>query len=123
MKALRTNSMAVRDQIKKHILECVTDPEGNGYLDVADASNRLYNEFDRVANYWQNEKRFPNMGKRFSDFLNGLPFSFEYSYADIENYLNSLGINPDGKKYSDEKMMDLYHHLIYNEMEKTKTSK
>lgn len=115
---MRTNSKQVRDQIKSHIMECVTDENENGFNSFEDAANRLYSEFDRVANYKYNMVRIPNNQDRFSDYLLGLPFAFEYTNEGIETYLNSLGINPGNKKFDSDKSLKLYHYLIFSEVAK-----
>lgn len=113
MKNLRSNSKEVRNAIDAHILQSVTDNEGNEYNDVKRAAIRLYSEFDRVANYPYNLQKFPNEQERFSDYLNGIPFGFEYAYYEIIEFLNSIGLNNEGKEYDDEKAMNLYHYLIF----------
>ena len=112
---MRTNSKQVREAIKLHILESVTDANGNYFETLNDACVRLYSEFLRVANHPYNLKRIPNDQERFSDYLNGLPFNFLFSYYEIQEYLNSLGINPENKEYSGQQSTHLYHYLIYAE--------
>ena len=41
--------------------------------------------------------------------------TFLVYYDDITEYLNSLGINPENKEYSNEKSWELYKHLIARE--------
>lgn len=115
---MKSNSKEVRAKIKQHILDSVTDVNGNNYTDLKEACNRLNNEFDRVANHPHNLNRFPNNQERFADYLNGIPFGFEYDNYSIEQYLNSLGLNPDDKKYSSNKMYKMYTYLIFSEMNK-----
>ena len=116
-KKYRTNSKHVRDQIKAHILECVRNPETDKpFEDIKDACKRMADEFERVAGDEYNRRRIPNDQDRFSDFLLGLPFSFEFYDKAIAEHLNSLGINPEGKEYPDEKARHLYHYLIFSEM-------
>lgn len=110
---MRTNSKIVREQIRQHILDCVTD---NEYNDFKQAADRVKAEFEMVANYPYNMQRFPNNQDRFSDYLCGLPFNFHFNYYDIQQYLNGLGINPDGQEYSNDKSMRLYHYLIFREI-------
>ena len=50
--------------------------------------------------------------------LTGIPFSFDVYYYDMRQFLNFLGINPQGKVYSDEKVSKLYYYLIYKVMVK-----
>jgi len=113
---MKTNSKEVRKQIREHIMDNVTDGEGNNYQTFEEAKKRLLSEFHRVANYPNNLQRFPNNQDRFSDYLQGIPFNFEYSYWEIAKYLNSLGINPTGKEYDSGKSVKLYHYLIWREL-------
>ena len=117
---MRTNSKEVRNAIKNHILECVYDYSENKFATLKEACNHLYNEFDIVANHVNNKKRIPNEQKRFEDYLKGIQFHFHYTNEDIETFLNSLGINKDGKKYEPSKMWNLYAYLIYSETLKNK---
>ena len=110
---MKTNSKEVRNAIKNHILECVYDYSENNFATLKDACNHLYNEFDRVANHVNNKKRF-------EDYLQGIPFHFYYTNEDIETFLNSLGINKEGKKYEPSQMWNLYAYLIYSETLKNK---
>ena len=117
---MRTNSKEVRNAIKKHILESVYDYSENTFSTLQEACKHLYNEFNRVANHVNNKKRIPNEQKRFEDYLQGIPFHFHYTNEDIETFLNSLGINKDGKKYEPSQMWNLYAYLIYIETLKNK---
>ena len=110
---MRSNSKQVRQAIDSHILENVTDYNGNTFITIQDAANHLNSEFNRVANYPYNVAKFPNNQDRFSDYLFGLPFSFHFSNYDIEMYVNSLGLNSSGKSYPIEKTIKLYHYLIF----------
>lgn len=113
---MKTNSKIVRDLIKSHILECVTDENGENFDTFKDAANKLNSEFERVANYPYNRQRIPNNQARFVDYLLGLPFSFHFYAGDVAEFLNGLGINEAGKVYDDDKSLSLYHYLIYAEM-------
>lgn len=115
---MKTNSKEVRNEIIAHILQNVRDYEDNQFTDIQEAKNHVKKEFERVANYPYNLKKFPNNQDRFSDYLCGLPFNFLFYNSDIQEYLNSLGINEQGKEYSDEKSLKLYHYLIYREISK-----
>lgn len=117
---MRTNSKQVRNAIKNHILECVYDYSGNTFPTLKEACNHLYSEFNRVANFAYNKKMIPNDQKRFEDYLQGAQFHFLYTNEDLENFLNSLGINKDGNKYEPSKMWNLYAYLIYSETLKNK---
>ena len=113
---MRTNSKEVRAQIKQHILDCVTDYDDDDFEMLEAAREYVKFEFNRVANYEYNLKRIPNDRERFSDYLMGLPFSFHYTNSDIQDYLNSLGINPENKEFDIEKSISLYHNMIYKEI-------
>jgi len=110
---MKTNSKQVKEQIRQHVLDCVYDVEENTYPTFEGAKNRLLSEFDRVANHKWNVNRLPNNQERFSDYLNGIPFHFEYENEGIKDYLNGLGINPENKEFDSAKSMRLYHYLIY----------
>lgn len=118
MKALKTNSKEVIKQVEAHILDCVTDEDGKDFNSIVLACRYMYCEFDRVANYPNNLKSIPNEQERFADYLRGIPFSFDVYYYDMAQFLNFLGINPQGKIYSDEKVSKLYYYLIYKVMVK-----
>jgi hypothetical protein len=112
---MRSNSKQVRNAINLHILENVTDYNGNTFATIQEAANHLNSEFNRVANYPYNVAKFPNNQDRFSDYLFGLPFSFHFSNYDIQNYINSLDLNSSGKSYPIEKTIKLYHYLIFSQ--------
>lgn len=113
---MKSNSKAVKEKIRAHILACVYDVAGNPFQTVRDAATWLAVEFDRVANHPHNVKRFPNEQDRFQDYLMGLPFNFEYTHAGIADTLNGWGINPTGKEYAPDKSARLYAALIFREM-------
>jgi|688.fasta_scaffold1140117_1 hypothetical protein len=116
-KKLSTNSKEVKEAIKKHIIECVYNYEEKEFNTFEESAKHLYEEFKRCTEgdgYLRNKSE----QEKFSYWLTGLPFHFHYSNFDIENFLNSLGINPEGKIYEFEKMQHLYHYLIFREMKK-----
>lgn len=113
---LRANSKRVREAIRQHILENVTDNNGDTYATFTEARQRLADEFDRVANYPHNLRRFPNAQDRFHDYLMGIPFGFEFTNHGIAEFLNSLGINPEGREFDPCKASKLYASLIYREV-------
>lgn len=113
---MKTNTKQVRNAIKLHILECVTNIDGNNFNDLKSACNHLNNEFIANSNHAYNLQKFPNNQNRFSDFLQGLPFNFLYMNFDITNYLNELTENQ--KEFDFDKTLKLYHYLIYSETQK-----
>jgi hypothetical protein len=82
------------------------------------ACRELFCEFDRVANYPNNLQRFKVEAEMFQDYLAGLPYHFIIYTQDKEEFLNSLGINPEGKEYDSDKIESLYSYLIYKVMVK-----
>lgn len=118
-KKISTNSKEVKEAIKKHILECVYNYETEETFKTVEESKKyLYEEFKRVANYPYNLQRLPNEQERFSDFMGGCVFWFEFETYKIEEFLNGLGINPEGKKYDFNKVWQLYTYLIFKELKK-----
>ena len=118
MKNYKTNSKHVKNLVKQYILETVYDDNENMYLNFKDSAIRLNNEFKRVSNHPYNLKRLPNNVDRFLDYLQGLPFWFPQYDDDIKDFLNSLGINNEGKIYDSKRMWNLFALLIYREIEK-----
>ena len=113
---MKTNSKEVKKAVQTHIIESVYDFNENEFTTLKDACTHLNNEFIRVAGHDNNLKKFPNNVDRFVDYLQGIPFHFEYEDYKIEEFLNSLGTNPTNKTYSGAKMWALYGLLIYREM-------
>ena len=110
---MKTNSKTVREMIRAHILENVTDGNGDPFPAFEQARARLREEFARVADYPANVRRFPNNQDRFHDYLMGIPFGFEFTHVGISDFLTSLDINPKGKHFDGEKSARLYSYLIY----------
>ncbi len=115
-KAVRTNSKQVRAAMRAHIMENVTDGNGDPFPTFEAARDHLRAEFERVAGHPFNLKRLPNVGDRFHDYLMGIPFGFEYTHHGIAEFLNGLGINPDGKAFNPDKSARLYAYLIHREI-------
>lgn len=113
---MKTNSKQVRAAMRQHILECVTDDDGNNFATFDEAAERLKSEFHRVADYPNNLKKFPNNQERFHDYLMGIPFGFEFTNFGIACFLESLEIGKNGVKYNEEKSARLYTSLIFREI-------
>ena len=113
---MKTNSKQVREKIRLHILDCVTGDDGNTYATFEEAATRLRNEFNRVANHPHNLRRLSNAQDRFHVYLMGIPFDFGVANHKITEFLESLEINPTGKKYDAEKSARLYTYLIFEEI-------
>ena len=113
---ITTNSKQVREAIKQHILENVYDENEEQFKTLDGATQYLAEEFKRVADHRNNLARYPNNQERFTDYLRGIPFNFYFYNDDIEDFLNGLGINPSGKKYTPDQMWKLYGALIWKEV-------
>ncbi len=97
-------------------MESVTDFNGDTFNDLKSACNHLNNDFIKNSNHAYNIQKFPNNQNRFSDYLQGLPFSFLYSNYDINNFINEITENT--KEFDINKTLHLYHYLIYSETQK-----
>lgn len=117
MRNQRTNSSHVKNLIKIHILNNMYDINENEFKTFAESAKELNNEFKRVANHAHNLKKYPNDVQRFDDYLRGMPYHFLIYNYEVEDFLNSLGINEDKKEYPADKMRALYANLIYREIQ------
>lgn len=109
----RTNSKAVKNLINAHILESVLNNEGEEFTSLKDCKAYILSEFNRVANHRNNMLRIPNNQARFSDYLNGLPFNFDFYYQDIRDFLKTLDLFESNYKLNDQDATKLYHYLIW----------
>jgi hypothetical protein len=108
----RTNSKLVLDKMRDHVTQSVSI---NGTITTFhDASGYVWGEFVRVTDNPYYIHHFPKLEDRFSEYLNGLPHEFLFYYNDIELYLDTLDLNNNSKsKFSDDKIIKMYHHLIF----------
>lgn len=99
---MRSTDREVKNKINAHILERFENenyggPEGNTALD---------NLKDQVAVFtWM-----PSVYKAGYHMAEGGTFLI-YT-EDMEAFINSLGINPTGKRFSDNEVFERYCHLI-----------
>lgn len=92
MKKLKTNSSVVKKKVQDHILTYYNVDELIRELDDLKSSN-YDSAYHAAAHMVQTG-------------------TFLYYLDDVREFLNSLGINPENKVYSNEKMWQLYKHLI-----------
>jgi predicted RecB family endonuclease len=97
---MKSNCKIVNDKIKQHIMEYVEDYE-YGIETLIENLNAV--KFGDVTDNYKAMVKLVEGGE------------FLISYCDQRDFLNSLGINPDNKEYSDDKVWDLYKHLIARE--------
>ena len=93
---MRTNTKIVSNKIQKHILEYYTINELKEQVKV----------FDNLPTTYHALQEMVQSG------------CFLIYYQDVQDFLNGLGINPEGKEYPNEKSWELYKHLIAREGEK-----
>lgn len=97
---MKSNTNQVKAKINEHILS---------YFDK-DAG---WDSDDRLANLKEQMKSFDYMptayagGKYMAEGGTFLIYT-----QDMADFLNGLGINPDGKEYPDHKVFEQYCHLI-----------
>tara|TARA_R100000734_G_C3284247_1_gene77251 strand:+ start:239 stop:604 length:366 start_codon:yes stop_codon:yes gene_type:complete len=118
MTKYRTNSNHVRLQVRQHIIDVVKAEDNCENIETIEGASQIILESFNDWDCDHERKRTPNNQERFSDWLWGLPFGFEYTYCGIADLLNGLGINPKGKEYGSDKSGKLYHYLIWSEIQK-----
>lgn len=94
---MRTTNKEIVNKIREHILD-------------------FYNLEELKENIKGLDYVSPSIYHRASYMVQGGCFLCYYS--DVKDFLNSLGINPNNKEYSDDKSWELYKHLIAREVEK-----
>lgn len=93
----------VKNKIQQHILEYYgEDYTGEKGLPADDAFVRQMDAMGEINN-WNNGKRIAEGG------------SYLIYTEDMRNFLDSLNINPKGKKFSDDKVFSTYTNLIGRE--------
>ena len=95
---MRTTNKEVTQKIQAHILDYYEDREGvEGLKKDIEAA------------------KYGNMGdyRALRELVNG--GSFLIYHHEVQDFLNSLGINEEKKEYEDAKSWELYSHLIARE--------
>ncbi len=115
MKKLRSNSKEVREAIRLHLIE-ISQNDDVEIETVDHAINYIVNKFyNEMIKYNNNVYNYQEM---FTDWLNGLALHTYYMTDDIINYLHGIGLYGKDKKQEQEKSADLYHYLIFKEIQK-----
>ena len=97
---MKSTTNEVKEKINAHVLSYF-EPENYG------------NEASAMENLRDQMKSFNYMPTAYAGgkyMAEGGTFLI-YTY-DMVDFLNSLGINPDGKEYADNKVFEQYCHLI-----------
>lgn len=119
MKKLRSNSKEVKEAIKLHIIEIAqnddvkveTLEQAKDYI-----VDRFYNEMIKHNKHYTNNIKVISYQEIFTDWLNGLALHTYYTYPDIINYLNSIGLYGKNEEQEQTKAADLYYYLIFKEV-------
>lgn len=110
---MRTTNKLVIEKIRIHILESFAESaeysRDNGNATATPISCLI----DQI-NYMRYNNR--SIYRTALDYVEG--GSLLIYYADVNDFLNELGINETGKAYTDEKSWRLYCHLIAREITK-----
>jgi len=104
----RSYNKEVIHEIRQHIKECVYDENGDEYKTYKEAALRLVSEFQRVANHSYNISH----QERFRDYMQGIPFNFEYMYYEQKKIV-SQWLQSDPDNYTDQEAANMYYDLIY----------
>jgi len=93
---MKSNTKIVMEQVKAHVLE---------YFTIEELKTQV--------------KAITYMGNAYTigaELVAG--GSFLIYNEEINDFLNGLGINPEGKEYDDQKSFDQYKHMVARQVEK-----
>jgi len=107
-----TNSKEYKEKFNEYILDCIEIPNANR-VTSKDKIDFLFSEFERVANYHNNLKKFPNEQDRMADYLQGLPFSFEFENYKILQLAEKLHECKLTDKQEDVILKNYWKHLAF----------
>ena len=102
---MRTNSKEVKTQIREYVLEQFSKDSG---WDTDDKLANLKEQIAAMVYPGQNE----NQAARA--LVEG--GTFHIYHQDAADFLNGLGINPEGKEYTGEQSWELYINLLSREI-------
>lgn len=119
MEKLRSNSKEVKEAIKQHLIE-ISQNDDVEVETVEQAIqyivNKFYNEMIKHNKHYTNNIKIISYQEIFVNWLNGLSLHTYYTYPDIINYLNGIGLYGKDEKQEQEKAADLYYYLIFKEV-------
>lgn len=111
---MKSNNKQVKEQIKKHIFECVTNEEGEEFKTFEELKNYVWKRFEKEYNYARNKQLYSNEQQRFKEYCLGMPFDFSTWYDEQRQILNSWNLYKESA--TDEQTETLYFYLIYREL-------
>ena len=103
---MKTNSKQVIAKLQEHILESFTPEDFN--VETPEQALTSQINYMRIGN--------DNNYVTAKHLIEGGSFLI-YHYQ-VKDFLNSLGINPSNKEYTDQASWDLYIHLLAREINK-----
>ena len=120
---MKTNSKAVKEAVKKHIIECLQGScsVADGYAPDDDTKGQLEYFVAEFKNWYNpcERQRDKILHNAFRSFLQGLPscFSYPFTYFEIRQVVRSWlqQTKEDADKYDDEEVCSLYFYLLYRE--------
>ena len=116
---MKTNSKRYQANMDKYLFDCINseDTELKTLQQKIAYAMDCFHSFDSPFN----QRRIPNLQERLADFLQGLPFSFDYWNDDILKVvakLHEVGKVPANKE---QIVIDGYYkHLAYNILKRAK---
>ena len=119
MEKLRSNSKEVKEAIKQHLIEISQNDDVE--VETVDQAiqyivNKFYDEMIKHNKHYTNNIKVISYQEIFISWLNGLSLHTYYTYPDIKNYLNSIGLYGKDEEQEQEKAADLYYYLIFKEV-------
>lgn len=103
---MKTNDKRVIAKVQEHVLESFTPEDYN--VETSEQAITEQINYMRIGN--------DNNYQTALHLVQGGSFLI-YHYQ-VKDFLNSLGINPDNKEYTDQQSWDLYCHLVAREIQK-----
>lgn len=103
---MRTTAKSVVDKIQEHVLDGFEEWES--YDDCESPLDALTSQLEYMRN--DNETDYQT-AKRLVEGGQFLIYHYQ-----VQEFLNGLGINPDGKEYDTQDSWELYVHLLSREI-------
>lgn len=104
---MRTTAKPVIEALRAHVLEQFNDDR------LEDDETPLSHLIDQIDYMRYNNRTTYQTALDWVECGSALIY-----HAEVKEFLNSLGINPTGTEYSNEKSWRLYCHLVAREMTK-----
>lgn len=132
---LKTNCKIVKQRIRQHIYDCIIDnlQDMNSYNISINLHERTYTEnlqgciefFIKCYNSYINRSEYTkkvynnsNSFNYFVEYMQGLPFNFEYMTYNQRMFLKDIleESEEEANKYNNIEVENKYYYLIYREL-------